>query len=57
MAESPPASPRVLEGIALIRPKLTVYWVVGLPLLVLASVDLLLPQTEDPDPDPSIVPG
>jgi len=47
----------VLEGIALIRPKLTAYWVVGLVLLFLASVYLLLPQTEDPDPNPSIVPG
>ncbi len=45
----------VLEGIALIRPDLTLYWVVGLALLVLASVYLLLPQAEDPDP--SIVPG
>lgn len=45
----------VLEGIALIRPKLTAYWIVGLVLLVLASVYLLLPQTKDPDH--SIIPG
>ncbi len=47
----------VLEGIALIRPKLMPYWVAGLMLLVLASVYLLLPQSKDQDPAPSIVPG
>ncbi len=47
----------VMEGIALIRPKLTAYWVAGLVLLVLSSVYLLLPQDEDPEPTTSIVLG
>lgn len=37
----------VLEGIVMVRPQLTVHWVVGLTLLALASVYLLLPQAEE----------
>lgn len=40
----------VLEGIALVRPQLTAYWIAGLVLLALASVYLLLPQADEPTP-------
>jgi hypothetical protein len=39
----------VLEGIAMVRPKLSANWLVGVALLVLASVYLLLPVEEDQD--------
>ncbi len=34
----------ILEGILLVRPQLTAHWVIGLSLLLVASVYLLLPQ-------------
>jgi drug/metabolite transporter (DMT)-like permease len=39
----------VLEGIAMVRPKLSANWVVGVALLIVASVYLLLPAEEDSD--------
>jgi hypothetical protein len=39
----------VLEGIAMVRPRLSANWVVGVSLLILASVYLLLPVEEDMD--------
>ncbi len=40
----------VIEGIALVRPQLTAYWIAGLVLLALASIYLLLPQADEPTP-------
>lgn len=40
----------VIEGIVLVRPQLTAYWIAGLVLLALASVYQLLPQAEEPTP-------
>lgn len=40
----------VLEGMVLVRPRLTAYWIAGLVLLALASVYLLLPQADEPTP-------
>lgn len=40
----------VLEGIVLVRPQLTAYWIAGLVLLAIASVYLLLPQADEPTP-------
>jgi hypothetical protein len=37
----------VLEGIVLVRPHLTAHWIIGLTLLVLASVYLLIPQGDE----------
>lgn len=39
-----------MEGIVLVRPQLTPYWIIGLLLLALASVYLLLPQSDDANP-------
>jgi hypothetical protein len=46
----------VLEGIVLVRPHLTAHWIIGLILLVLASVYLLLPQGDEPSSAASTVP-
>jgi drug/metabolite transporter (DMT)-like permease len=37
----------ILEGIALVRPKLTAHWFTGLVLLIIAGVYLLLPPGDD----------
>lgn len=47
----------VIEGIVLVRPQITAHWVVGLILLALASIYLLLPQDEEPNPGASTVLG
>jgi drug/metabolite transporter (DMT)-like permease len=39
----------VLEGIAIVRPKVSANWVVGVALLVVSSLYLLLPAAEDTD--------
>jgi hypothetical protein len=39
----------VVEGIVLVRPHITTYWVVGLVLPALASISLLLPQDDQAD--------
>ena len=46
----------ILEGILLVRPQLTTHWVIGLALLVVASVYLLLPQSSDSTPGASPIP-
>ncbi len=46
----------ILEGILLVRPALTTHWVVGLALLVVASVYLLLPQSNAPTSGASPIP-
>ena len=47
----------IVEGIALVRPQLTTYWVVGLMLLAVASIYLLLPQDDEANTQASSVPG
>jgi drug/metabolite transporter (DMT)-like permease len=47
----------ILEGIALVRPRLTAHWFTGLILLIIAGVYLLLPQTEEPSSDASPIPN
>lgn len=46
----------ILEGILLVRPQLTSHWVIGLGLLVVASIYLLLPQSNDSTPGASPIP-
>lgn len=46
-----------MEGIVLVRPQLTPYWIIGLCLLALASIYLLLPQSDDSNPTISSDPG
>lgn len=46
----------ILEGIALVRPKLTAHWFTGLVLLIIASVYLLLPAADEPSADASPAP-
>lgn len=47
----------VVQGIALVRPQLTTYWIVGLVLLTVASIYLLLPQVDEANTETSSVPG
>lgn len=47
----------VVEGIALVRPQLTTYRLVGLMLLAVASIYLLLPQDGEANTETSSVPG
>lgn len=47
----------VVESLALVRPHLTTHWVFGVGLLTLASVYLLLPQSEESEPKISAVPS
>lgn len=46
----------ILEGILLVRPQLTAHWVIGLVLLVAASVYLLLPQGNESTTNASPIP-
>lgn len=46
----------VVEGLVLVRPQISAYWIAGIVLLAVASVYLLLPQGADPDPSPSTAP-
>jgi hypothetical protein len=46
----------ILEGIIMVRPRLTTHWVVGLALLLLAGVYLLLPAEDEPSSGASPVP-
>lgn len=46
----------ILEGILLVRPQLTTHWVIGLALLVVASIYLLLPQSNESAPGASPIP-
>jgi drug/metabolite transporter (DMT)-like permease len=46
----------ILEGIVLMRPQLTARWVIGLALLALASVYLLLPQSDESTTGTSPIP-
>lgn len=46
----------ILEGILLVRPRLTAHWFIGLILLLLAGIYLLVPQVDDAPPDPSPIP-
>jgi hypothetical protein len=46
----------ILEGIALVRPKLTAHWFTGLVLLILAGVYLLLPPSDEAAAETSPVP-
>jgi drug/metabolite transporter (DMT)-like permease len=45
----------VIEGIVLVRPRLTAYWIAGLILLSIASVYLLLPQYDEANSEISSV--
>jgi len=47
----------IIEGIALVRPKLTAHWFTGLVLLILAGVYLLLPPSDEPTTETSPVPN
>ena len=46
----------ILEGIVLVRPRLTAHWFTGLALLILAGVYLLLPPVDEPATDTSPAP-
>ncbi len=46
----------ILEGIALVRPRLTTHWFIGLILLIFAGVYLLLPQVDESNSETSPVP-
>ena len=46
----------ILEGIVLVRPRLTAHWFTGLVLLIVAGVYLLLPQGDDATTETSPVP-
>jgi hypothetical protein len=46
----------ILEGIVLVRPQLTAHWVIGVALLVVASVYLLLPQSDESTTGASPIP-
>ena len=46
----------VVEGIALVHPRLTTYWIVGLVLLAVASIYLLLPQVDEANTETSPIP-
>ena len=46
----------LVQGIWILRPPLTLRWGVGLLLLVVASLFLLLPQAEDAEAAPAVVP-
>jgi drug/metabolite transporter (DMT)-like permease len=45
----------LIEGIVMVRPRLTAYWIAGLVLLSLASVYLLLPQYDEANSEISSV--
>ena len=47
----------VVESLVLVRPQLSAHWVIGLGLLALASIYLLLPQSEEPKSGVSAVPS
>lgn len=46
----------ILEGIVLLRPRLTAHWFTGLILLIIAGVYLLLPPGSESATDPSPIP-
>jgi hypothetical protein len=46
----------LLQGIWILRPPLTLRWVAGLLLIAAASLYLLLPHAEEPEPGPAVVP-
>jgi hypothetical protein len=46
----------LVQGIWILRPPLTLRWGIGLLLLVVASLFLLLPQVEDAEVGPAVVP-
>jgi hypothetical protein len=46
----------ILEGIVLVRPKLTAHWFTGLVLLIIAGVYLLLPPGDEAAAGTSSVP-
>jgi hypothetical protein len=46
----------LVQGIWILRPPLTLRWVVGLLLIAAASLYLLLPHTEDAETGPAVVP-
>jgi len=46
----------LLQGIWILRPPLTLRWVVGLLLIAAASIYLLLPHAEEPETGPAVVP-
>jgi hypothetical protein len=46
----------ILEGIVMVRPRLTTHWIIGLALLLLAGIYLLLPAEDEPTSSASPVP-